>query len=323
MKITYERLFFFFSIFILAFFITSCNSSAALLQFTSAIEIKTFLYSKVGVTPIIPTTVGLATPASTKESKPLLPALPQEINFEASDGQELRGYYFPSASDQPAPLVVLMHWIMGDMSDWYVIAPWLQNRGLQNPFESPTGYGWLNSAWFPDIPDDKSYGVFIFSFRNCWPYPIGCKAFYEEGWTLDAQAALEKAAELDGVDPDRIAAVGSSIGADAVVAACALVNAQQPGSCKGALSISPCNCLKIGYRKTVEMMGKAQGSPPVWCFADDMDKFKCELAEDVENPAFSIFEFPGGGHGNDLLSSYVVPSAMQGLLDFLDEAIGD
>ena len=46
----------------------------------------------------------------------------------------LKGYYYPSASDQPAPLVVLMHWVMGDMSDWYEIAPWLQNRGLENPF---------------------------------------------------------------------------------------------------------------------------------------------------------------------------------------------
>ena len=71
------------------------------------------------------------------------------------------------------------------------------------------------------------------------------------------------------------------------------------------------------------MMGEVPGSPPVWCFADDKDKFKCELAADAGNPAFSIFEFPGGGHGNDLLSSYVEPSAMQGLLDFLDEAIGD
>ena len=323
MKIAFERFIFFTSFYILVCLITSCSVNATSLQFTPATESKAISNPKVDATSTIPTAVTSATPASSKESQPLLPAHPQEINFEAADGQKLKGYYYPSASDQPAPLVVLMHWIMGDMSDWYEIAPWLQNRGLENPFGSPAGYGWLNPVWFPDIPDEKSYGVFIFSFRDCEPSPTGCNAFNKEGWTLDAQAALQKAAELDGVDPDRIAAIGSSIGADAVVAACGLVNAQQPGSCKGALSLSPCNCLKISYRKTVEMMGETPGSPPVWCFADDIDKFKCELAADVGNPAFSIFEFPGGGHGNYLLSSYVKPSAMQGLLDFLGKSIGD
>jgi dienelactone hydrolase len=313
-----KRLPFFTSVFVLTISILACSSTISA-QKTPEPEPVAISGKPVEVQP----TTEPAIPIPVKITEPLLPAYPQEVNFEASDGQKLRGYYYPSASDQPAPLVVLMHWVISDMSDWYEIAPWLQNRGLKNPFGSPTGYGWLDPTWFPDIPDEKSFGIFIFSFRNCWPYPVGCKGFYKEGWTLDAQAALQKAAELEGVDPERITAIGSSIGADAVVAACALVNAQQPGSCKAALSLSPCNCLKLTYRKTVEMMSKTPGSPLVWCFADETDIIKCKLAEDVGNPAFSIFEFPGGGHGNYLLRSIVEPSVMQGVLDFLDASIGD
>ena len=67
---------------------------------------------------------------------PPLPPEPQEITFQASDGQTLRGYYYPAAVN-PAPLVVFMHWMGGDMSDWYKIAVWVHNRGLKNPFPNP------------------------------------------------------------------------------------------------------------------------------------------------------------------------------------------
>jgi len=267
-----------------------------------------------------PTTLP-ATPEPVNKPDPLLPADPQEISFKASDGQELMGYYYPSASDKPGPLVVLMHWVVGDMSDWYEIAPWLQNRGLINPFKSPSKFGWLNPTWFPTISPDQSFGVFIFTFRDCAPFPVGCKGFDKAGWILDAQAAMEKAAELEGVDATRIAAIGSSIGADAVVDACAWVNAQQPGACRGALSLSPCNCLKNSYYENVKKLGELPEPPAVWCFADEKEIFQCQLAGKIGNPSFKISEFPGGGHGNSLLNQNVEPSAMQGILDFLSTAL--
>jgi hypothetical protein len=95
----------------------------------------------------------------------VLPLDPQEITFTASDGQELTGYYYPAAVT-PAPVVVFMHWNAGDKSDWYEVAPWLQNRGLDNPFENPGTEAWWDPSWFPAVPEDASYGVFIFSFRG-------------------------------------------------------------------------------------------------------------------------------------------------------------
>ena len=75
-------------------------------------------------------------PPAQPPGTPPQPPEPQEITFQASDGQTLRGYYYPAAVN-PAPLVVFMHWMGGDMSDWYKIAVWVHNRGLKNPFPNP------------------------------------------------------------------------------------------------------------------------------------------------------------------------------------------
>jgi dienelactone hydrolase len=272
----------------------------------------------VGTEKITPT----ATAESSQKPDPFLPADPQEISFQAADGQELKGFYYPSATKQSAPLVVLMHWAGGDMSDWYEIAPWLQNRGLKNTFTTPSGFGWWIPSWFPSMASDQSYGVFIFSFRNCSPFPEGCSKFDIDGWTLDAQAALQKAATLEGVDPNRISAIGSSIGADGVVDACAWINSQQPGACRGALSLSPGNYLGISYSDMVKQLGELTEPVSAWCFADEKEISFCNDAEQMGNSLFHKIKFPRGGHGNNLLSRVVEPSAMQGILDFLDLTIG-
>ncbi len=263
-----------------------------------------------------------ATTELSQESGTHLPVDPQEILFQAADSQELKGFYYPSASKQPASLVVLMHWVGGDMSDWYEIAPWLQNRGLKNPFTTPSGFGWWIPSWFPPLASDQSYGVFIFSFRNCAPFPDGCRLFDVNGWTLDAQAALQKAATLEGVDPNRISVIGSSIGADGAVDACAWINSQKPGGCRGALSLSPGDFLEISYSETVKQLGELTEPVPAWCFADEKEISFCNAAEQMGNDLFHKIEFPRGGHGNHLLSRLVKPSAMEGILDFLKITIG-
>jgi hypothetical protein len=112
-----------------------------------------------------------------KPSEPALPAEPQRIEFAASDGKELVGHYFPAAVN-PSPTVILMHWARGDQRDWTAIAPWLQNRpdemaatpdwadAIGPDCGAPFGGPWLDPSWFPPMPDDLSYGVFIFDFRD-------------------------------------------------------------------------------------------------------------------------------------------------------------
>lgn len=249
-----------------------------------------------------------------------LPPEPQEIAFQASDGQALTGYYYPAAVN-PAPLVVFMHWVGGNMTDWYEIAVWQQNRGQANPFPNPADMPWWDPSWFPQVPDDVSYGVFIFSFRDCQPYDDGCTG-WSDSWLLDAQAAMQTALTLKGVDPTRIVAIGSSIGADGAPDACAWLNEQTPGSCKGTLSLSPGGYMDMPYPEVVQKFGESQPPVAAWCLADENEIGVCDAASNAGNPAYRGFMIPDGQHGNMLLRPNLDPLPMQLILDFLAQAVG-
>lgn len=250
-----------------------------------------------------------------------LPPDPQMVDFQASDGQAHTGYYYPAAVN-PAPVVVLMHWAGGDMGDWYEIAAWLQNRGLDNPFPNPGDDPWWDPSWFPEVPAGASYGVFIFSFRGCDSAPVGCMQGTPPEWLLDAQAAMQTAAALEGVDPTKIVAIGSSIGADGAPDACFWLNEQTPGSCQGALSLSPGSYLDIPYPVAVQTLGEDQPATAAWCLADESEFGICEATEMSGNPAYQDFMIPGGSHGNMLLRPDLDPLPMQLILDFLAETVG-
>lgn len=256
--------------------------------------------------------------ATATSAPPALPPDPQPVSFTASDGQTLTGYYYPAAVN-PAPLLVFMHWVNGDQSDWYEIAPWLQNRGLANPFGRPGNEAWWDPTWFPPLPADRSYGVFIFSFRSCAPFPQGCNPWSPDLWLLDAQAAIQKALTLEGVDSTRVVAIGSSIGADGAVDACAWLVQQNLGACRGAFSLSPGGYLDVEYRDAVQTMMQADPDPQVWCVADNREIQFCRPAEGL---GARLWEIPNGAHGTLLLRPNLNPLPMQLILDFLAAAVG-
>ena len=270
------------------------------------------------VTPVAPTATQMAAIPTPEPSLAALPALapdPQEISFTAADGQVLQGYYYPAAVDD-APVVVLMHWVNGNLSDWYEIAPWLQNRGLKNPFSNPGTLTWWNPTWFPALQTDVSYNVFIFSLRNCQPFTDGCGKIDPQGWYADVQGAMLQAAALEGADATRIAAIGSSIGADSAADGCAWLNTQQTGACRGSLSLSPGNYLEISYAETVKQMGEGEHPAYAWCLGDEQEVAFCKSVGEFAN--YQLYEIPNGGHGNMLLSPSLEPLPMQLILDFLD-----
>ena len=261
------------------------------------------------------------TPPPADPTPAILPPEPQQITFQASDGQALSGYYYPAAVES-APLVVLMHWVNGNQSDWHEIAVWLQNRGQANPFPNPANRPWWDPAWFPKIPNGVSYGVFVFSFRDCQPFSTGCAGWQPQAWLLDAQAALQTALTLEGIDPTRVAAIGSSIGADGAADACAWLAEQQPGTCRGALSLSPGGFLNLSYSDVVKQMGENQPPLAAWCLVDENEISVCNSAANQGNPAFRAVEIPGAGHGNELLTPDLEPLPLQLILDFLAETVG-
>ena len=254
------------------------------------------------------------------ESNGLSPE-PQEFEFQAMDGRMLEGIYYPAASN-PAPLVIFMHWVNGDMHDWNELSVWLQNRGQKNPYTNPGNVPWLDPTWFPVVPADRSYGVFIFTFRGCKGMTEGgCGEWDIQGWMQDIEGVMMYAPFLEGVDQERIAVIGSSIGADGAAYGCLFLSKQFPGSCKGALSLSPGSYLVHDYADVVEDLGKLQPSSAAWCLADEGEIGICKRAVTDDNPLYKYYEIPGGGHGNSLISPKLSPLPMDLILEFLAEVL--
>ena len=263
-------------------------------------------------TPVPPTETPLPEPTVVPTLEPLAPE-PQDLEFEAEDGQVLPGRYYPAAVN-PAPVLVLMHWAGGDLEDWNEIAFWLQNRGLSGTSPNVGTAPWLDSTWFPPMFEGQSFAVFTFTFRGC---AGGCSSFDHDGWRMDALAAMKTARGLEGVDPTRLASFGASIGADGPPDACGPLNAEFGGTCLGALSLSPGSYLGVPYASAVDVMGMLDPSRPVWCFYSLDDAASADTCKSASGDHYQLFEWIDAGHGMRLLRPEVEPSAMQLILDWL------
>lgn len=240
---------------------------------------------------------------------------PQAMSFTASDGTQLNGTYYPAASAN-APLVILMHWALGDQFDYVEIAYWLQNRGLGGISENPGNSPWLDPVWFPVIAADKSYAVFSFTFREC---EGGCQDFLREGWLDDAQSAVEFAYNLESVNKEKILIVGASIGADGAVDGCLYLNEQHPNSCKGASSLSAGNYLTLDYSQTIQKL--VDYTAPAWCLYDESDAESAAVCGGFEAANYTAYIIPGG-HGMSLVRPDLEPNSLELLLDFIYMNIG-
>lgn len=273
-------------------------------------------------TAVPPTIVTKPTEAPTPEAVGVsavdgLPAEPQVVQFAAIDGELREAVFFPAAR-QGAPVVVLMHWARGNGCDWAAIAPWLQNRGLEWTCEAPNEGPWLQPEWFPVLEGGASYNVLLFSFRGC--EEGDCSSFDPEGWLADAQGVMLAATELEGVDPERIVAVGASIGADGAADGCAYLNEQSTGSCQGAFSLSPGSYLGPDYADIVAELDQA--GYPARCLYAPEDEQATESCQAAAGELYVTHEFVGGGHGMMLVQPDRDPQPLQLLLDFLADTVG-
>lgn len=254
-----------------------------------------------------------ATPEPTAEpTLEPLPAEPQEIEFQAADGFALNGRYYPAAVN-PAPMIVLMHWAGGDMNDWNEIAFWLQSRGLSGTSPNVGTEPWLSPEWFPPVMEGQSYSVFSFTFRKC---EKGCSSFELAGWLLDAQAAMDTARGLEGVDPAKVIAMGASIGADGAPDGCFWLNDQYPGSCLGALSLSPGSYLRVAYAEAVTAID--EDGFLAWCFFSTSDSDSAQACKSASGELYQMYEWPNSDHGMMLIRPEIAPSALQLMLDFVE-----
>ncbi len=254
------------------------------------------------------------TPVTAEEvtEAPSLPSAPVPQSIQTADGETLEGTFYPAAN-AGAPLVILMHWAIGDQADWRAIAPWLQNRGEgENIYDGPAN--WLDASWFPAMPEGESINVLTFTFRGCQG---GCHNFDREGWLMDVEAAMNHAARLEGVDPNRIMTLGASIGADGAAYGCHYYNQQQGGGCQGAISLSPGGYLTIPYPEEVEALENETPPTPAWCLYAAGDGPAAAACRNAEGALFQPLEYEGSDHGMALIIPDRDPNPMDLILDFM------
>ena len=247
-----------------------------------------------------------------------LPPEPIEILFNASDGQELSGLYFPAA-EKPAPIIVLMPWSRGNQSEWEEVAYWLQGRGLLvralNSRET-----WKSSNWYPERTLNMPLGVFTFNFRSC-EGENGCQAYLPAEWLLDAQAALVTASQLVGADPGKILTAGASNGADGAVDSCAWLNNTNQGTCLGAFALSPSSSLTVDFRAAADALLAQEHPAPVYCLyglLDDASQETCGDYPEIRAVSYGYVE----DHGLELILVDRRPDPLKVLQEFIVEALG-
>ena len=310
--------------------LTACNSKSAPLSTPTLAEPPKPADSKPPEPSAVP-----PTKVPTPTDVPTVPALlaePQRVDFEAEDGKQLVGHYYPAASN-PAPLVILMHWAGGDERDWLAIAPWLQNRpdelanfpGWENTIGADCGAQmegpWLNPSEFPIMPTNVSFNVFTFTFRNFCGSESGLND--PQKYALDAKAAFTTGSELPGVDAHQIVAIGASIGADGAADGCLLHN-QGSSTCLGAFSLSPGNYLKIVYLEVVNDLDDDIIPPevPVWCLAAEDDTPSANTCRSASGDHYEMIMYDGNDHGMLLIEPDREPDPMELIQDFLEETLG-
>jgi len=250
------------------------------------------------------------TPQDTERNP--LPPEPVAHIFQTSDGVELQGMFYPSRMDDQ-PLIVLMHWAKGNLRDWRVIAPWLQNSDIS---EDSVGSGmpWLMGSWFPPMPEGVSFNVFAFTFRGC---ENGCQSIDPEGWLLDIEAAMMYIREFENVDLSRVATIGASIGADGAAYGCYYYNAEY-GVCHGAMSISPGGYLTISYPNAVANLEGESPPASAWCLYADGDAPAAESCRNAQGDLYQPTEYEGEAHGMALLSPDFEPNPLSKFLEFFN-----
>ena len=263
-------------------------------------------------TPAPPTATAVPPSATTQPGQAPLPAEPQRIEFESEDGAMLVGMYYPAAVN-PAPVVVLMHWAGGDKNDWVYVgmAAWLQNRGLEIPV-APGPMPFDTPFPFTPLPADLSYGVFLFDFRSFGESAPSNLPFSQLGplWEADARAAYARARTLPGVDPDQMAGIGASIGADAVVDACG-------EGCLGAISLGPGSYLNVSYPEAVTRLDQA--GKPVLCVGAEDDAEAAQTCRSASGEHYQSQIYEAGGHAMTLfrLENNLQPALDSVIVDFL------
>lgn len=238
-------------------------------------------------------TTSQATAALEQAATPFPPA-PLDLTFNSDDGVELIGRYWPPASEG-APVIVLMHqYNMDHIIEWVALAPWLQNR--ESVYSMRTGADpWSDPSWFVPWIEGLDHAVFAFTFRNCLGGCNNDSVESKEEWIVDGVSAIKAAGSFLSVDAQKIIVVGTSIGADAAVDACARLLDDASVKCVGVIALSPNSYLDVDYAETVKTLTEA--GVQVRCVASEDDDTTAETCRSYEGENYEAIIVSGSSHG--------------------------
>jgi predicted acyl esterase len=225
------------------------------------------------------TTVGViaaATEAATPE--------PQEIKIKMADGLEILGTFYASAAQAQAPAVLLLHQYQGSRSQW---------------------------AAFTAVLNGKGYNVLAVDQRG----------FGETGSTADWKLAQTDATALmtwlrqqPTVNPDKVAIVGASVGANVALMVCA-----SDPKCHTAIALSPGTNFFDVISKDAVLGMKDQA---IFLVASQGDQYSSDatvkaLTVDAPTSLTTMTKIYAGTklHGTDML---VYPDLIPTMLQWLD-----
>jgi dienelactone hydrolase len=221
-----------------------------------------------------------ATPQATRA-----PRIDNGVVVEAADGLRLAGtFYTPADTPPPWPGVILLHMIYGDQKEW---------------------------GDFPQKLSDEGYAVFAIDLRGHG------KTGGEMDWDQsrdDLQRVWRYMTGRGEVDPNRIAIIGASMGANMALVA----SAAQPEV--GALGL-----LSPGldyYRVTTADALAAYGQRPLLIVASDEDSYSAESSRQLSELAGDSAElvmYSQAGHGSAMLQSK--PELADTLIDWLNRTL--
>ena len=215
--------------------------------------------------------------------------VPVAVTITAGDGAKLSGEFYPPVAvtrvaGQKAPGVLLLHGVGGSHADWDAFARQLQSQGM-----AALALDFRGSGASPGPAD--------------WNKSVD-----------DTRAAWQALLAWPGVDPQRTAIVGASIGANL-----ALIVGANNNQAAAVAALSPGDDFQ-GLQPT-GLLGNF-GSRPVYLIASQDDAYSYASAQHMAPhlPAGETLYYTNTGHGTAMFAN---PDLATRLLSWLGVKIGD
>ncbi|NRA91913.1 MAG: alpha/beta fold hydrolase, partial [Psychroserpens sp.] len=225
-------------------------------------------------------------------------AIPKEnkINLTTSDGLNLVAIYELPKSEKKVPVVIFIHQGTSSKEEWYILKLW--DNLIRN------GYAILAFDLRIHGESDKDEGGYANLFRNPNRAP------------LDLEAAIKFLKTDERIDTDKIAVIGSSVGANLAL----IATTDESYGVKTAISISP------NAEAVQNLYGKKEAIIPnnVFLISSDKDRngVRKKWAQDLYDRSTGekkIEITEGKDHGSHILSKN--PYLNEMILNWLEKML--